>query len=78
MQTGGEHSGVVAKQRVAGTKETGQIGKRVVRDGVGGAIDDEQARLVATRSGRLRDQVWWKFVIEKVGGEWHGCGRFSH
>jgi hypothetical protein len=30
--------------------------------------------LVAARGGRLRDQVRRQFVVEKVGGEWHGCG----
>ena len=77
VQTGGKHRGVVAKQRVAGAKKAGQIGKGVVRDGAGGAIDDQQARLVATRGGRLGDQARRKFVVEKVGGEWHACGRFG-
>ena len=46
-----------------------QVGKRVVRERVRGAIDDEEARLVAARGGRLRDEAWREFVVEEIGGE---------
>ncbi len=71
MEARGQDGGIVAKKRVAGAQELRQIGERMVGEGVGGAIDHQQARLIATRSRHLRDQARREIVIEKIGGEGH-------
>ena len=68
-ETCGQDSGVVPEQGITGVKESREIRKRVMRERVGCAIYDEQTRLIATRSGFLRDKVWRERVVEKIGGE---------
>ena len=57
VEAGGEDRRGVAKKRVAGAEEARQIGERVVGERTGGAVDDEQARLVAARGGSLGDEA---------------------
>jgi hypothetical protein len=68
-EAGGEDGGVVAKQRVAGAQEAGQIGEGVMRNAAGGAVDDEQTGLVTPCGGGLRDEVFGQGIIEKLGVE---------
>jgi len=72
VKAGGENGGVVAEKGVAGAEELRKVGEGVVRDGAGGAVDDHQARGVATRGGSLRDEVRRQGVIEEIGRERHG------
>jgi hypothetical protein len=60
---------IVPDQSVSGLKELRQIREGVVRDAALRTVNDKQARLVATRRGFLCDQVRWKSVVEKIGGE---------
>jgi hypothetical protein len=71
----GEDGGVVAKQRVAGAQEAGEVGEGVMRKGAGGAVDDEEPGLVAPSGGGLRDEVFGQGVIKKLGGEWRHGGK---
>jgi hypothetical protein len=41
----------------------------MVGDGMGGPIDDEQARLVSSRGRCLRDEMRRERIVEEIGGE---------
>jgi len=71
VQPRGQDGRGVAKQRVAGAQELRQVGEDMVRDGVRGAIDHQQARLVAAGRGRLRDEPRRQLVVEKFGAKSH-------
>ena len=74
-EAGGEDGGVVAEKCVGGAEELWKGGKSGVREGVGSAVNNEQARGIAPRRGRLRDEAWRKLVVEKAGGKRHGGWR---
>jgi hypothetical protein len=71
-EPGGQHAGVVANQCIAGAQELRQIRKNMVRQRVARPVDDQQTRLVAACSRRLRHQVRRKYVVEEIGGKRHG------
>ena len=57
VEAGGENGCVVTEERVAGTKEVGEIGECVVGDRAGGAVDNEQTRSVALLRRSLGNEV---------------------
>ena len=71
------NGGVVAKNPVASVQKTRQLGECGVFSRMRGAIDDEQARLIAAGGGGLRDQVRGQIVVEKFGGERRHMARGS-
>ena len=72
VQACGEDGGVVAKERVSGAEEFGEVAENMVRDGLAGAIDDEEARSVAAGGRRLRDEAGGQVVVEERGRKRHG------
>src|ERR1035438_1943252 len=62
---------VVAQERVPRAQESGKLAEHPVRDRVGLAVDDEEARAVPALRRILRDQLGWEPVVESVGGD-HG------
>src|SRR5664280_2949352 len=74
QQTGGQHGRIVAEENVAGAQEIGQVGEDMMCHRAGAAVDDEQARLIATRRRDLRNEAPGQRVIEKFGAEAHGGG----
>ena len=69
VEAGGEDGGGVAEERIAGSEEARQISEGVMGERTGGAVDDEQARLVAARGGSLGDEARGEVVVEEIGGE---------
>jgi len=63
--TGGNDFGV----EVVGLEEVGEVGEGVVGDAASGAVDVEEARLVALFKGSGGDEFFGKVVVEVGGGE---------
>ena len=64
-------------------QELRQVAEDPVVDGTGGAVEDEQARLVAAVGGMLRDQLGRQVVVELTGLHpvrtvASACGRAEH
>ena len=68
----GQDAGVVADQGVGGTEKLRKVGEKMVGDLAGGAVDDEEARLISPCGGLLSHEMRRQRVVEKVGGERHG------
>ena len=68
----GDDVGVVAEESVAAADQIGEFGEDVMGDGVAGAVDDEQAGLVAAGGGRLRDELGRERVVEEIGFQREG------
>jgi len=69
VQSCGKNRRVIPKQGVAGSQKAREIGKNAMRYRSRSAIDDQQSRLIPSGGGRLRNQVFWKRVIEELGGQ---------
>jgi hypothetical protein len=69
VEPGGQDGGIVAEESVTILQIGGQLGKSPMLQGASGAVHHKQARLIAARGGRLRDQVGRQVVVEEFGGE---------
>ena len=64
---GREDAGVIEHQAISGTKMVGKAAKNAMVDGPAGAVEDQQAGLVALRQGLLGDEPRRQVVIEIRG-----------
>jgi hypothetical protein len=67
----GNDLGVVEDEEVAEIEIVGDVAELPVRQRAGGAIEDEESRLIAPRRGVLGDQLGREIIVEvgeKQGG----------
>ena len=58
------HPGVIDDQQVTGAKDRCNRGEGLVAQSCGLPVEDEQARSVTSRQGRLGDQRFRQFEVE--------------